>query len=94
MEREAIKPGSGRASARRGLICSVSFLFSIVGNESHSAANADDLIEEVLNIRSCHGTDMPTALGNVRSQGRSGKHLLALSFFGFDPEQTSSLIAV
>jgi hypothetical protein len=29
---------------------------------------------------------MPTALGNVHSQGRSGKHLLALSFSGFDPE--------
>jgi hypothetical protein len=35
-----------------------------------------------------HETDMPTALGNVRSQGRSGKHLLALSFSGFDPEKT------
>jgi hypothetical protein len=34
-----------QAAPRRGLICSVSFLFSIVGNESHSAANADDLIE-------------------------------------------------
>src|SRR5207248_3025564 len=32
-----------------------------------------------------HGTDMPTALRDVRSQGQSGKHLLALSFSGFDP---------
>jgi hypothetical protein len=31
---------------------------------------------------------MPTALRNVRSQGQSGKHLLALSFSAFDPERT------
>jgi hypothetical protein len=34
-----------------------------------------------------HETDMPTALRDVRSQGQSGKHLLALSFSGFDPEE-------
>jgi hypothetical protein len=28
---------------------------------------------------------MPTALRDVRSQGQSGKHLLALSFSAFDP---------
>jgi hypothetical protein len=28
---------------------------------------------------------MPTALRNVRYQGQSGKHVLALSFSGFDP---------
>src|SRR5258707_14149805 len=28
---------------------------------------------------------MPTPLRNVRSRGQSGKHLLALSFSGFDP---------
>ena len=28
---------------------------------------------------------MPTALRNVRFQGQSGKHVLALSFSGFDP---------
>jgi hypothetical protein len=32
-----------------------------------------------------HETDMPTALRNVRYQGQSGKHLLALSSSGFDP---------
>jgi hypothetical protein len=31
-----------------------------------------------------HQTDMPTALRNVRSQGQSGNHKLALSFSGFD----------
>ena len=31
-----------------------------------------------------HFSDMPTALGNVRYQGHSGKHLLALSFSCFD----------
>jgi hypothetical protein len=28
---------------------------------------------------------MPTQLRDVRSQGQSGKHMLALSFSGFDP---------
>src|SRR5258705_11498696 len=31
---------------------------------------------------------MPTPLRNVRSRGQSGKHLLALSFSGFDPTET------
>jgi hypothetical protein len=31
---------------------------------------------------------MPTLLRNVRSQGQSGNHMLALSFSGFDPTQT------
>ncbi len=31
-----------------------------------------------------HEPDMPTALRDVRSQGQSGKHLLVLSFSGFD----------
>jgi hypothetical protein len=36
-------------------------------------------------VHTWHETDMPTALRDVRSQGQSGKHLLALSFSGFDP---------
>src|SRR5258705_9611520 len=32
-----------------------------------------------------HKTDMPTVFRDVRFQGQSGKHLLALSFSGFDP---------
>src|SRR5258705_7839278 len=32
-----------------------------------------------------HETDMSSLLRNVRSQGQSGKHVLALSFSGFDP---------
>jgi hypothetical protein len=35
--------------------------------------------------RSCRGLLMPTALRNIR-QGHSGKHVLALSFSGFEPE--------
>jgi hypothetical protein len=35
-----------------------------------------------------HETDMPTALPNVRFLGESGKHVLALSFSGFDPFPT------
>jgi hypothetical protein len=38
-------------------------------------------------------TDMPTLLRNVRSQGQSGKHLLALSFSAFDPNRALSLIS-
>ena len=36
---------------------------------------------------------MTTALRDVRSQGQSGKHILALSFSDFDPTETSSLTA-
>jgi hypothetical protein len=36
-----------------------------------------------------HKADMPTALRDVRSQGQSRKHVLALSFSAFDPEETS-----
>jgi hypothetical protein len=32
-----------------------------------------------------HQTDMPTVFRDVRFQGQSGRHLLALSFSGFDP---------
>jgi hypothetical protein len=40
-----------------------------------------------------HETDMPKNLGDVRCWVNSGKHLLSLSFFGFDPTETSNLIA-
>jgi hypothetical protein len=36
-----------------------------------------------------HVTVMPKYLGNVRYWANSGKHVLALSFSGFDPQQTS-----
>jgi len=35
-----------------------------------------------------HQTDMPNYLADVRCWVNSGKHLLALSFSGFDPEPT------
>src|SRR3979411_2580982 len=41
-------------------------------------------------FRSWHRTDMPTALRDVRFQGQSGKHMLTLSFSGFDPKATSA----
>jgi hypothetical protein len=31
---------------------------------------------------------MPTAMRDVRSRGQSGKHILAVSLSGFDPELT------
>src|SRR5712672_862186 len=36
-----------------------------------------------------HETDMPKYLGDVRYWVNSGKHLLSLSFSGFDPSLTS-----
>src|SRR6267378_2032811 len=41
-------------------------------------------------VHTWHETDMPTALRDVRSQGQTGKHILALSFSGFDPTRTSA----
>jgi hypothetical protein len=38
-----------------------------------------------VHARCWHETDMPTTLRDVRFQGQSGKHMLALSFSGFDP---------
>ncbi|MGC2318208.1 MAG: hypothetical protein WA615_17200, partial [Bradyrhizobium sp.] len=40
--------------------------------------------------RFSHETDMQTALRNVRCWENSGKHMLALSFSGFDPQRTSA----
>ena len=37
-----------------------------------------------------HETDMPTTLRDVRFRGQSGKHMLALSFSGFDPIRKSA----
>ena len=34
-------------------------------------------------VHTWHETDMPTTLRDVRFQGQSGKHTLALSFFSF-----------
>ena len=44
---------------------------------------------DVRQVRCWHETDMLTSLRNVRYQSNSGKHLLALSFSGFDPELNS-----
>jgi hypothetical protein len=44
-------------------------------------------------VCSWHVSDMPTLFRNVRSQGQSGKHVLALSFSGFDPNATSSALS-
>jgi hypothetical protein len=43
-----------------------------------------------VDVSSWHETDMLTAVRDVRSQGQSGKHILAVSFSGFDPEQKSA----
>ncbi len=37
-------------------------------------------------FRLWHETDMPTVFRDVRFRGQSGKHLLALSFSGLDPD--------
>ena len=56
---------------------------------AHSSRRVDRIGHD---FRSWHETDMPTALRDVRSQGQSGKHLLALSFSGFDPEADPPLL--
>jgi hypothetical protein len=50
---------------------------------------ADQVIERVVHFRNWHETDIPTALRDVRSQGQSGKHLVAASISPFDPSATS-----
>jgi hypothetical protein len=37
---------------------------------------------------------MPTAMRDVRSGGQSGKHILAVSLYGFDPKRASGSGAV
>jgi hypothetical protein len=44
-----------------------------------------------VNDRTWHETDMPATLRDVRFQGQSGKHVLVLSFSGFDPKRTCRL---
>ncbi len=45
-------------------------------------------------VGSWHETDMPSALSDVRSWGQSGKHVLAMSFSGFDPQETFCFSAI
>ena len=46
----------------------------------------------MLTVHTWHETDMPKYLGDVRCWVNSGKHLLSLSFSGFDPKRTSTLL--
>jgi hypothetical protein len=48
----------------------------------------DEELYYLCNVAYWHETDTPTALRDIRSRGQSGKHLLAWSFSGFDPNQT------
>src|SRR6267378_2512291 len=41
------------------------------------------LLNQRSDVRRWHETDMPTALRDVRSQGQSGKHILAVSLSVF-----------
>jgi len=50
---------------------------------------ANEVIDQVPMSACGHQTDMPKYLGDVRCWVNSGKHLLALSFSGFDPKATS-----
>jgi hypothetical protein len=45
------------------------------------------LVSSSGNFRNWPRNGMPTLFRNVRSQGQSRKHVLALSFSGFDPER-------
>jgi len=64
------------------------------GQRTGIATMDADLARCSANVSSWHETDMPTTLRDVRFQGQSGKHLLALSFSGFDPQRTSDGLAL
>ena len=58
-------------------------------------ARADEVIdggEGRMTSASVHETEMPTVLSNARSRGKSGRHVLALSFFRDYPNRTFVLI--
>jgi hypothetical protein len=59
----------------------------------HEAAFVCSLcyLSRPLNVCVWHEADMPTASRDVRFRGQSGKHLLAMSFSGFDPNRKSRL---
>ena len=44
-------------------------------------------------VHTWHEADMPTASRNVRYWVKSGKHLLSLSFSGFDPTATLAALS-
>ena len=49
--------------------------------------------KQACNVAYWHETDMPKYLGDVRCWVNSGKHLLLLSFSGFDPQRTLAACA-
>ena len=65
------------------------------GQRTGIATMDADLARCSANVSSWHETDMPKYLGDVRCWVNSGKHLLSLSFSGFDPNRTcDTLIGV
>jgi hypothetical protein len=42
-------------------------------------------------FRVWHNSEMPARLGDVRYRGQPGRHVLALSLTGFDPNRTKVL---
>jgi hypothetical protein len=62
-----------------------------MAQQSHSSYVAQSPFRDAASrdhFRLWHQTDMPIVFRDVQFQGQSGKHLLALSFSGFDPEPT------
>ena len=55
------------------------------GQRTGIATMDADLARCSANVSSWHETDMPKYLSDVRCWVNSGKHLLSLSFSGFDP---------
>jgi hypothetical protein len=56
------------------------------------STNRQSTTSNDLDVAVWHFSDMPAALRDVRSQGQSGKHMLASSFSGFDPTRTLACI--
>src|SRR5258708_32736678 len=64
--------------------------FMYTDNASVTFGGIAAVIAATRNVTSWHETDMPKYLGDVRCWVNSGKHMLSLSFSGFDPTRTSA----
>jgi len=70
-------------AARRGLICSVSFLLSIVRHEGHLAANADGLIDSGTNAKCRPALKLSAFRDRPEARGQNDE---------FDPKQTQAVL--
>ena len=87
-----LQRGLDTPQSESDLICPSGKSNSLSGNVSRDGLIASLSARCRPDIRSWHRTDMPTVSRDVRSRGQSRKHLLTLSFSGFDPTRKSALL--